>query len=120
MSGRYPNIRKRVIDGITFASKAEALRYVVLKDMEARKEILGLKCHPHFDFVVNGVRVGHGYTADFCYVRKFGTEPWPGIVEDVKGPVERDWPLRRDLFLALYPNATMLVNGKEVKRRIAT
>lgn len=109
--GRYPNIRKAQLDGLTFDSRAEANRYLVLKDMQSRGKISHLTVHPRFLFVVNGYPVGRGYHADFYYAA-------PGhTVEDVKGPVERDWPLRRDLFLACYPGYRLLVNGKEVKRR---
>jgi hypothetical protein len=117
MSGRYGNIKKRVVDGITFASGAEANRYLVLKDMERRGEIQHLEVHPHFDFVVGGCKVARGYTADFAYIA--GRTTRYKVVEDVKGPVERDWPLRRDLFLALNPDCVLLVNGKEVKRKLA-
>lgn len=116
MSGRYPNIRKRVIDGITFDSGAEANRYLVLRDMERRGEISHLEIHPHLDFVVNGCRVARGYRPDFRYCA--GKSTHYNVVEDVKGPTERDWPLRRDLFLALYPDCVLLVNGKAVKRKL--
>lgn len=113
--GRYPNIKRHVLDGITFASGAEANRYLILKDTAERGTIQDLEAHPHFDFVVNGQLVGRGYTADFKYRQHFTS--W--VVEEVKGPIADDWPLRRDLFLALYPQYTLLINGKEAKRRVA-
>jgi hypothetical protein len=69
--------------------------------------------------VINGHKVGRGYTADFRYIVMKDSEHAGEFVEDVKGPVERDWPLRRDLFMALYPSMRLLVNGKEVKAREA-
>jgi hypothetical protein len=95
--GKYGAIRAEV-DGHKFASKAEARRYVQLKDMEARGEIDCLVLQERFalyaivlhdeDFpylleVVsperNAEMIGH-YVADFTYWR--GDE-W--VVEDVKG-----------------------------------
>jgi hypothetical protein len=114
--GRYPNIRKRVICGITFDSGAEANRYLVLRDMEQRGEIRHLEVHPHFDLTVNGCRVGRGITLDFAYIT--GRTTCYKVVEDVKGHAERDWPIRRDLFLALYPDCVLLVNGKAVARKL--
>ena len=116
--GRYPNIKRVQLDGYTFASKAEAERYLILKAAQLAGSISGLRVHPHYDFRVNGSPVGRGYTADFCY-SEMRLSLSVQIVEDVKGPVERDWPLRRDLFLALYQNRVLLVNGVEVKRRKA-
>lgn len=118
MSGRYGNIKPHYVDGIRFASRAEMNRYYILMDMLERGEIQDLEIHPHFDFVVNGVKVARGYTADYAYLA--GRTTRYKVVEDVKGPVERDWPLRRDLFLALNPDCVLLVNGKEVKRRRAS
>jgi hypothetical protein len=124
--GRYPNIKKYELDGIKFASGQERNRYLVLKDMAARGKILfsaveGDGVHPHFDFVVNGCAVGRGYKADFRYhvppAQRMGLTE--SVVEEVKGPIADDWPLRRDLFLALYPQYTLLINGKEAKRRAA-
>jgi hypothetical protein len=107
---KYGN-RPREIDGHKFASGAEATRYLVLKDEARRGKIRALCLQPHFGFIVGGRTIGRGYRADFQYMRG---DRW--IVEEVKGCVARDWPLRRDLFLALYPEITLLVNGKEVVR----
>jgi hypothetical protein len=40
-----------------------------------------------------------GYKSDFEYV-----ENGMLVTEDVKGVVVRDWPLRRAVFVALFPN----------------
>jgi hypothetical protein len=45
----------------------------------------------------NGRRVG--YKSDFEYI-----ENGLLVTEDVKGVVVRDWPLRRAVFIALFPN----------------
>jgi hypothetical protein len=97
--------KKTEVDGIEFASKAEARRYGQLKMLEQARAIKLLKLQPHFDFTVNKQKVGRGYTADFMYF-DIGRDKW--IVEEVKGRVFRDWPLRRDLFKALYGYAYTL------------
>jgi hypothetical protein len=60
---------------------------------------------PQFWFVIDGRQVKHsngrrvGYKADFSYVRN-GRQ----CVDDSKGFTVRDWPLRKAIFLALYPD----------------
>jgi hypothetical protein len=98
---KHTTAKKTEVDGIEFASKAEATRYAQLKMLEQVKAIRMLKLQPHFDLVVNEKKIGRGYTADFVYF-DIGRNKW--IVEEVKGRVFRDWPLRRDLFKALYGN----------------
>lgn len=67
--------------------------------------ISDLELQPQFWFVINGKPVKHGngrrvgYQADFAYVRD-GQE-W---VDDAKGFTVRDWPLRKAIFLALFPH----------------
>jgi hypothetical protein len=76
-----------VIDGIRFASKAEARRYMELKMLEKAGEIRGLELQPVFPlFVPDGasskrVKLGK-YVADFRY--RSGPRGLL-VVEDVKG-----------------------------------
>lgn len=89
------------VDGIKFASKAEAKRYGELKLLERAGQIWGLKIHVEYPLVVNGQKVGK-YTCDSEY-NEAGPTGEPQIVtEDVKGRAARDWPLRKRLFAALY------------------
>lgn len=85
------------VDGIRFASKKEAARYVELKMLEKAGEIDGLQLQPRFHLAVpndhghyptqdasddvNKWCVGH-YVADFAYNDK-RSHKW--VVEDVKG-----------------------------------
>lgn len=69
-----------VIDGIKFASGAEAQRYCELKLLEKAGEISGLEVHPRFQIVVNNHNVCT-YIADFDYLDTDGKM----VVEDVKG-----------------------------------
>lgn len=92
----------RTVDGITFASKAEARRYQVLKAREAAGEIRDLELQPRFE-VLEGFRYRGKqiqpihYTADFLY--REGDEL---VVEEVKGAETRDFRLRKKLFLWRY------------------
>jgi hypothetical protein len=103
MAGNKYGAKKTVIDGITFDSKKEARRYTELKLLERAGEIRGLKLKPVFPIVVNGrpvmMRNGHvaKYTADFQYF-----EGIKSVVEEVKGYVVRDYPLRRALVEHIY------------------
>jgi hypothetical protein len=72
---------RTTVDGQTFASKAEARRYVHLRLLEKIGEISNLETQPKFPLVVNGEKVCT-YIADFRYrVVQTGQE----VVEDVKG-----------------------------------
>lgn len=107
--------RKVEIDGHRFASRAEGNRYLIHRDRLKHGIISDLELHPHFDYVVNGVKIGRGYTADFAYtVAADGSR----CVEDVKGRPARDWPLRRDLFLALYPDRVLLEVRNGISKKI--
>lgn len=107
------------LDGYRFASRAEARRYAELVILLKAGEIRDLEIHPHYDFQVNGQKIGRGYTADFAYIELVkgpNGADWPHhVTEEIKGYVTADWRLRRDLFLALYKDRTLLVNGEVVK-----
>jgi hypothetical protein len=94
------NARKTVVQGITFDSGREALRYVALARLEAAGEISQLKHHPPpFELVVNGVKIGR-YTPDFIYYKAGKL-----VVEDSKSEATRqarDYPLRKKLMVACF------------------
>lgn len=103
-----------VIDGIRFASTAEARRYAELRLLERAGEITHLKCQPKWKFVIDGRPVlirsdGYpngrqaGYRADFSYFDRDGHM----IVEDVKGgkaTVSEAYRLRRAIVEAMHPS----------------
>ena len=91
---------KTEVDGIVFASKREAKRFVELKLLQRAGKIEGLTCQPKYELVVNGKKVGR-YTGDFYY---FDRETKKLIVEESKGYRVRDYVLRRNLFRALNPS----------------
>ncbi len=94
------NNRKTEVDGITFASKAEAKRYQELKAELEAGNIRNLKLQPEYHVQEAYVDPSTGqrvkpikYIADFYYERKWeqsnGWQGWLPIVEDVKG-IETD------------------------------
>jgi hypothetical protein len=85
-----------IVDGVRFASKAEARRYGVLKMMQMAGEISGLELQPKFPLVVNGEKICF-YVADFRYV-KDGQQ----ITEDVKGMRTAVYRIKAKLLKALH------------------
>lgn len=103
--------KKIIIDGIQFDSRMEGSRYVELKTLQRGGLISDLKCHVQFDFIVNGYKVG-AYKIDFTYFDKKENQL---IGEEVKGRITRDFPLRRNLFIALFPEYKFVLNaGRKV------
>jgi len=87
------------VDGIVFASKAEAARYCELKLLQGAGEITGLELQPKFPLIVNGKKVAT-YIADFRY-----TERGEVVVEDVKSVATRKiavYRLKIKLVQAIY------------------
>jgi hypothetical protein len=102
--GKYRAVKSQCRAGHTHDSKREAIRCNELHDLQAAAEISNLIIHPQYWFVINGRQLKHangrrvGYKSDFEYV-----ENGMLVTEDVKGVVVRDWPLRRAVFIALFP-----------------
>ena len=96
----------------THDSKLEATRCDQLHLMQRMGDITHLEVHPQFWFVINGEQLKHdngrrvGYKADFQYF-----EGDRNVVEDCKGFITSDWPLRKAIFKALFPHITL----REVK-----
>lgn len=94
---KYGAVRTE-IDGITFASKAEAKRYGELKLLASGKVIEGLVLQPSFELIVNGAKIGV-YRADFQY---WDNEQGCRVVEDVKGMKTPVYRLKKKLMHALH------------------
>ncbi len=90
---KYGN-HKVVVDGISFASKAEAKRYGELKLLERAGEITKLELQPKFALVGIGATKICQYRADFSYQNTNG----PLVVEDVKGCRTPVYRLKAKLF----------------------
>lgn len=107
---KYGN-RKVTIDGITFDSKREADRYLVLKQRQAEGAISHLELQPKFFLYGRNSQVlirSKGYPngrkafwrADFAY---FCSERDKRIVEDAKGVRTQVYILKRAIVEACYP-----------------
>lgn len=99
--------RKTTVDGITFDSRREANRYLVLKGMEEEGAIEDLRRQvryeliPAFDVDSKHYRPVF-YVADFTYTDKEAGEE---IVEDVKGMRTDVYKLKSKLFARRYGKA---------------
>ena len=92
---KYKAIRTQV-DGITFASKKEAMRYKELKFLREQKRISDLVLQPKFPIQVNGKKICT-YIADFIY-----NEDGIQVVEDVKGVKTSVYRIKKKLTEAIY------------------
>lgn len=116
--GKY-GARKTVVDGITFDSKAEAMRYRELKMLQkANKisylmlqvpiELIPAQYAPTGEYYKKGDKAGQPkmkcieravtYIADFTYY-----EHGKKVVEDVKGMRTKDYIIKRKLLRWRYP-----------------
>lgn len=94
--------RKTTVDGITFDSKREADRYLVLKSMEEDGLIEDLRRQVRYELIpafdVDGKHYRPVYyVADFVYV-----EDGKEVVEDVKGMRTDVYRLKAKLFARRY------------------
>lgn len=94
--------KRTTVDGITFDSRREADRYLVLKSMEEGGAIEDLRRQVRYELVpafdVDGRHYRPVfYVADFVY-RENGHE----VVEDVKGMMTDVYKLKRKLFARRY------------------
>lgn len=105
------NAVKTVVDGITFDSKREAVRYGELKLLDRAGKIRNLVVHPRYSLVVNGTLIAN-YKPDFYYkyvhsgiTDNQGVPYWHPVVEDVKSPPtarKRDFVLVKKLMKAIH------------------
>lgn len=99
------NNRKTIVDGITFASKAEAIYYQELKLRKRAGDIQDFSLQPEFQLLPAFKKHGKKYqpmkyTADFKILHNDGSTE---IIE-VKGVRTRDYMLRMKLFNYRYPD----------------
>jgi len=101
------NARRVQVDGITFDSIAESVRYRQLRLLEQAGEISGLRVHPRYVlFPADGELKlrSISYVGDFEYVEK-GRR----VCEDVKGVETKVFRLKANLFRRLYPSVELRV-----------
>lgn len=89
-----------VLDGIRFASKREASRYLALSLLGKAGKIRDLKLQVRFKLSCNGLHITT-YVADFTY-DEWADDDWRPVVEDVKGVRTDVYKLKRKLMLAVY------------------
>lgn len=95
------------VDGIRFASRAEARRYGQLMLLQKLGEISGLELQPKFPITIGGTLVC-SYVADFAYFDKEKR-----VIEDVKGMKTPVYRLKKKLVEAMYPGVVIVeVGGK--------
>ena len=117
-NGTKYNATKCLVDGIEFASKREANRYLELRLLERAGEISDLRLQVDFELIPNQYatekRYGKNgkplkdkevllerkvvYRADFVYTDKDGKT----VVEDTKGFRTTEYVLKRKMFLYKY------------------
>lgn len=90
---KYRN-QKTIVDGVTFDSKAEAVRYSELKLLYKAGMIHDLQYQFIFKLEVNKIHVCN-YIADFAYMEKGKC-----VVEDVKGMKTAVYQLKKKLLFA--------------------
>ena len=106
---KYGNV-PTTIDGERFDSKAEAKRWTQLQLLQRAGEITDLRRQVTYPlFGMGGTKVGT-WRVDFAYREKNGQ----AVVEEQKGPVARDFPLRLKLFKDCHPNIQTRLNGEIV------
>ena len=108
--GRHKYGAKRTeVDGISFASKKEAARYVQLKALQKAGKVRSLVLQKEYRLEVNGQLICR-YRADFVYEGQgtFGVDYFDGVpcwitvVEDVKGYRTPEYKLKAKLMRACH------------------
>ena len=106
--------------GHTHDSIGEARRCDDLHLMLRAGAISDLSVSPVYRFILpdgKAIKMKNGqvarYTADFQYM-----ENGKLILEDFKGFIARDFPLRRALFEALFPDITLRVVGLAKRKKV--
>lgn len=90
-----------VVDGVRFASKAEAKRDAELQLLARTGEVKAIERQPRISLIVNGVKVCT-YVGDWRYIETRGQDMFL-VVEDCKGHQTRDFKIKWALAKALHP-----------------
>lgn len=101
---KYRN-KPTVVDGVRFASMAEAKRDAELRLLERAGKIVDLKRQPKFDLIVNGQKVCR-YIGDWEYFEWNDDAREPTVfrvVEDRKGALTPAFKIKWALARALFP-----------------
>lgn len=101
---KYKN-KITVVDDIIFHSRAEAGRYLILKNLQSVNFIQSLTLQPKFALFSSSGKKICTYIADFQY---FDNKKMKWIVEDVKGVRTREYITKSKWFKADYPEYEFL------------
>jgi hypothetical protein len=101
------------IDDEHFDSTLEYNCVMAYRRKERRGLIRDIVRQPHFDLIVNGKKIGRGYTGDLAYYDMDGQYH----VVDAKGKITRDWPKVRDLMKACHDIDVELWPKRKPRRR---
>jgi hypothetical protein len=120
---KFRNVRTEV-DGISFASKAEAKRYQELKLLEKAGEIMDLRLQPRYDVHFGDHKICT-YVGDFEYYRKLSEKieagqaisKWQYVLEDVKGMATQTYRLKKKLMKACHGIEIQEIGGKPRRKR---
>ena len=106
------NAEKTEVDGVTFASKAEAARWRELQLLERAGEIEHLR-HEAIRFILGRSAKGRltWYKPDFTYIDLRKGSGYL-VAEDFKGCAARDWPVRSAAFKRLFPEWELRVSRR--------
>jgi len=99
-----------IVDGIRFASKAEARRYQELRMLEKAGIIRDLQCQIPYELLAKFTHQGRKYSgvkyvADFKY---FNNATGAHIVEDVKGAITPAYRIKRAMLLSQNPELNFI------------
>jgi hypothetical protein len=122
VGNKYHN-HQVTIDGIKFASKGEAQRYIELREMKKEGVVLDFERQPKFElqprFTKNGVKFREiSYLADFRVTYPDGHQ----VIEDVKGKggyTTPDFVLKQKMFEYRYPDLHLEIvqrSGKGIEQ----
>lgn len=106
--------KRTTVDGIAFASKAEAKRYSELRLLEKAKLIFRLKLQPRFKLEVDGVPICV-YVGDFQYYKFDANGEEEEVLEDVKGFRTPEYELKRKLMYAIHGIEIQEIGGNRRK-----
>ena len=108
--GKY-HAKKTVVDGITFASNKESVRYIELRNLKLVGMIKDFTCQPLF-VLQEGYKRKDGkriraikYIADFEVIYNDGRVE----VEDVKGVLTPVFKLKQKILEKIYPDINFKV-----------
>lgn len=109
---KYRNV-PTMVDGIRFASKAEAARYLELKLLERAGEITGLELQKRYQLkAATGEHLAY-YRADFDYDTRDSRNVVTHITEDVKGVRTPAFNLKAKLFKAQFGFDITIVGARK-------